>query len=114
MERNSKRKSDNCVKEVLSSAENVSHGRVCHVRQVAPDRHPASVVHNRKQLRTATWNVQTMLQKGKLENVKQEMKRMEINILGLAEMRCKGAGEITSDGLKVLYSGGDKHHAGVG
>jgi len=55
-----------------------------------------------------------MLQKGKLENVKQEMERMKINILGLAEMRWKGAGEITSDGFKVLYSGGDKHYAGVG
>ena len=76
------------------------------MRQVSPDRHPATV-RNRHQLKIATWNVQTMLQKGKLQNVIQEMKRMNINILGLSEMRWKGAGCITSDGYKVLYSGGD-------
>ena len=55
-----------------------------------------------------------MLQKGKLQNVIQEMKRMNINILGLSEMRWKGAGCITSDGYKVLYSGGDQGHRGTG
>ena len=114
MEGSSKSKSDNCVKGVPRSAGNPSHGREGHVRQVSPDRHPATVVRSRKQLRIGTWNVQTMLQKGKLENVKQEMKRMKINILGLAEMRWKGADAITSDGYKVFYSGGDKHYAGVG
>ena len=35
------------------------------------------------------WNVRTLHQKGKLENVVQEMNRMKISILGLAEMRRK-------------------------
>ena len=38
----------------------------------------------------------------------------KIDILGLAEVRWKGAGEFTSDGYKMLYSGGDQHHRGVG
>ena len=113
MARNSKSKSDNGVKGVSSSAGNTSPGREDYVRQVSPDRHPATV-RNREKLKIGTWNVQTMLQTGKLENVKQEMKRMKINILGLAEMRWKGAGHITSDGFTILYSGGDKHYAGVG
>ena len=43
-----------------------------------------------------------MMQKGNLENVKQEMKMMKTNILGL------------SDGYKVMYSGGEHHYRGVG
>jgi len=33
-------------------------------------------------LRVACWNVKTMLRAGKLENIKEEMKRLKINILG--------------------------------
>ena len=33
-----------------------------------------------------------MLQKGKVENVKQEMKKMKVHTLGPSEMRWKGAG----------------------
>ena len=55
-----------------------------------------------------------MMQRGKVENVKQEMKRMEINILGLSEMRWNGAGCVTSGGYKILYSGGKHHFRGVG
>ena len=50
-----------------------------------------------------------MMHKGKLENVKVEMKRMTINILGLSEMTWKRAGCITSDANKILYSGGEHH-----
>ena len=54
------------------------------------------------------------MQKGKLENMKQEMKRMKMNILGLSEMRWKGSGCIKSDGCNILYSGGEHHYRGVG
>ena len=55
-----------------------------------------------------------MMQKGKVENVKQKMKRMKINILGLSKMRWKGASCITLDGYKILYSGEEHHYRGVG
>lgn len=112
MARNLNPKSDNSVKGV-SSPRNSSLGREEHARQVSPDRHPATV-RKRNQMKVATWNVQTMLQEGKLQNIIQEMKRMEINVLGLSEMRWKGAGCITSDGYKVFYSGGDQGHSGTG
>ena len=35
----------------------------------------------------ATWNGRKMLQKGKLENSNQEMKRMKINALSISEVR---------------------------
>jgi len=37
--------------------------------------------------RIGTWNVRTLLQIGKLENLKVEIKRLKIDILGISEMR---------------------------
>ena len=45
-----------------------SPGRDCHVRQVIPDRHPATV-RNKTTLKVATWNVRTLFQNGKFYNV---------------------------------------------
>ena len=85
--------SDNSVNGVHDSALNSSLGRDRHGQQVAPDRHPATSCKTRfKPFRIATWNVRTMYQKGKLENIKQEMDRMKINVLGLSEVRWKGQG----------------------
>ena len=43
---------------------------------------------NRRVLvKVACWNVKTTLTAGKLENIKQEMKRLKINILGITETR---------------------------
>ena len=74
------------------------------MRQVSPDRHQATV-RNRHQLKIRKWNVQTLMQKGKLENVREEMKRIKISILGLSETRWKGAGCIKSDSYNILFSG---------
>ena len=54
------------------------------------------------------------LSNGKFDNVKQEMTRVRINILGMCEVRWTGAGLITSDEYTVIYSGGNKHERGVG
>ena len=43
-----------------------------------------------------TWNVRSMNQ-GKLEVVKQEMARVNINILGISELKWPGMGEFNSD-----------------
>ena len=43
-----------------------------------------------------TWNVRSMNQ-GKLEVVKQEMARGNINILEISELKCSGMGEFNSD-----------------
>ena len=49
-----------------------------------------------------TWNVRSMNQ-GKLEVVKQEMIRVNINILGISELRWTGMGEFNSDDHYVYY-----------
>ena len=43
-----------------------------------------------------TWNVRSMNQ-GKLEVIKQEMARVNINILGISELKWTGKGEFDSD-----------------
>ena len=45
-----------------------------------------------------TWNVRSMNQ-GKLEVVKQEMARMNIDILGISELKLTGMGEFNSDDI---------------
>ena len=51
-----------------------------------------------------TWNVRSMNQ-GKLEVVKQEMARVNINILGISELRWTGMGEFNSDEHYIYYCG---------
>ena len=51
-----------------------------------------------------TWNVRSMNQ-GKLEVVKQEMARVNINILGIRELKWTGIGEFNSDYHYVYYCG---------
>ena len=51
-----------------------------------------------------TWNVRSMNQ-GKLEVVKQEMARVNINILGISELKWTGMGEFNSDDLYIYYCG---------
>jgi exonuclease III len=82
---------------------------------VTPDRQPDTVEKRRKgDLHLATWNVRTLYQAGKLENVKQEMKRLRITILGMSETRWSDSGLINTDSMKFIYPGGDKHERGVG
>ena len=51
-----------------------------------------------------TWNVRSM-NKGKLEMVKQEMARVNVNILGISELKWTGMGEFNSDDHYIYYCG---------
>ena len=51
-----------------------------------------------------TWNVRSMNQ-GKLEVVKQGMARMNIDILGISELKWTGMGEFNLDGHYIYYCG---------
>ena len=51
-----------------------------------------------------TWNVRSMNQ-GKLEVVKQEMSRVNINILGISELKWTGMGEFNSNDHYIYYCG---------
>ena len=51
-----------------------------------------------------TWNVRSMNQ-GTLEVIKQEMARMNVDILGISELRWAGMGEFNSDDHYIYYCG---------
>ena len=51
-----------------------------------------------------TWNVRSMNQ-GKLEVVKQEMAKVNINILGISELKWTGMGEFNLDDHYIYYCG---------
>ena len=51
-----------------------------------------------------TWNVRSMNQ-GKLEVVKQERARLNVNILGISELKWTGMGEFNSDDHYIYYCG---------
>ena len=44
------------------------------------------------------------MNQGKLEVVKQEMERMNVDILGISELKWTGMGEFNSDDLYIYYS----------
>ena len=58
----------------------------------------------KEQYCTGTWNVRSMNQ-GKLEVVKQEMARVNINILEISKLKWTGTGESNSDDHYIYYCG---------
>ena len=62
----------------------------------------------------ATWDVYTLYQDGKFENLLREVERMNLDAVGVSDVRCTGSGETTSGGWTFYYSGGEAHSARVG
>lgn len=63
--------------------------------------------------RIGTWNVQTLLKPGKLENLKIEMKKQKLDILGISEMRWSGTGDFWSEDYRIIYSGPEEGRTGI-
>ena len=59
---------------------------------------------SKEQYCTGTWNVRSMNQ-CKLEVVKQEIARVNIDILGISKLRWTGMGEFDSDDHHIYYCG---------
>ena len=51
-----------------------------------------------------TWNVRSINQ-GKLEVVKQEMARVNVDILGISKLKWTGMGEFNTDNHHIYYCG---------
>ena len=64
----------------------------------------SKVRHCNEQYCIGTWNVRSMNQ-GKLGVVKQEMARVNINILGIRELKGTGMGEFNSNNHYIYYCG---------
>ena len=58
----------------------------------------------KEQCYIGTWNVRSMIQ-GKLEAVKQEMARVNVDILGISELKWTRMSEFNSDDHYIYYCG---------
>ena len=66
--------------------------------------HGSKVQSCKEQYNIGTCNVKSMNQ-GKLEVVKEEMARVNINILGISEVKWTGMGDFNSDDHYINYCG---------
>ena len=64
----------------------------------------SKVLCYKEQYCIGTWNVRSMNQ-GKLEVIKQEMARVNIDILGISELKWTGMGKFNSDDHNIYYCG---------
>ena len=73
-------------------------------------------IRGRDNIVIGTWNVRTLAQAGKLEELEHGLKGYTWDVIGLCEVRWKGIGEkLTQEGHLFYYSGElDKHEHGVG
>ena len=58
----------------------------------------------KEQYSIGTWNVRSMNQ-GKLEEVKQEMTRVNVNIIGISALKWTGMGEFNSEDSYIYHCG---------
>ena len=59
---------------------------------------------SKEQYCIGTWNVRSMYQ-GKLEVVKQEIARVNVDVLGISELKWAGMDEFNSDDHFIYYCG---------
>ena len=64
----------------------------------------SKIQYCKEQYCIGTWNVRSTNQ-GKLEVVKQQMARVNIDILGINELKCTGMSEFNSDDHYIYYCG---------
>jgi len=95
--------------ELLSAENGVGHFRSSAIENLTT----LQTGRKNKALSVACWNVRTMFEAGKLENVESEMSRLHINILGLCETRWTDQSDFYSGDFRIIHSGGMEHQRGV-
>lgn len=73
------------------------------------------MIKKREAFKIATWNARSLYEMMKVECARNEMKRMNIDILGISEMRWKGSGTYDMPEHVIYYAGNDEpsHWRGV-
>uniref|UniRef100_A0A8D8YRG1 Craniofacial development protein 2 n=1 Tax=Cacopsylla melanoneura TaxID=428564 RepID=A0A8D8YRG1_9HEMI len=65
-------------------------------------------------LKIGTWNVQSLGHRCKLDNIILEMKRYDLEIVGISEVKWKNQGDYWKEHHRFIYSGNETGDAGVG
>ncbi|XP_077301158.1 uncharacterized protein LOC143921680 [Arctopsyche grandis] len=91
------------VKTALGSGRSLNGARVRRISQL-------EVVD-----KMGTWNVRTLNEAGKLQNVLKEMSRLKLQILGVCESRWLGSDKFTQGNYSIFHSGSEdtQHKNGV-
>uniref|UniRef100_A0A0B7BR26 Endonuclease/exonuclease/phosphatase domain-containing protein n=4 Tax=Arion vulgaris TaxID=1028688 RepID=A0A0B7BR26_9EUPU len=84
------------------------------MKQKHPSEDKQYMKTRKRHIRFATWNVRTLHQEGKLDNLILETTDMKVDIMGVAETRWKGEGYARRDDYIFIHSGGEYHERGVG
>ena len=99
---NSQLTGEECRNNSRKNEEMEPKQKQCPVVDVTGDR--SKVLSCKEQYCIGTWNVRSVNQ-GKLEVIKQEMARVNIDILGISELKWTGMGEFNSDDHYIYYVG---------
>ena len=65
-------------------------------------------------LRVGAWNVRSLQRSGRLEDLKREMHRLGLDIVGISEVRWNEVQHIWSDNYRIITTKAEKGNAGVG
>lgn len=71
-------------------------------------RKPGHVVSTKDPIRRGTWHVRTLLSPGRLEELKQQMREKQLDVLGVCETRWGGNDDFWSDKFRIIHSGENK------
>ncbi|MEE4247058.1 MAG: endonuclease/exonuclease/phosphatase family protein [Kangiellaceae bacterium] len=67
---------------------------------------PMTLLSTKAPSKLGTWNVRTMFEIGKTAQIAKEMRRYNIEVLGICESRWNGSGTTTlASGERIIYSG---------
>ena len=73
---------------------------------------PNRLLTPRTTIKIGTWNVRTMFEAGKAQQIANEMSRYKISLLGISETRWTKSGRLRlASGQTILYSGFEEDHA---
>lgn len=70
----------------------------------------SATIDLKSKLKIGTWNLRSLYEAGKTHNTIQEMKRLDIPILGVSEMRWPNSGKCNIEEHTVYYSGEDSNY----